>query len=169
MKEIQLTQGKVALVDDEDFERVSQFKWYASHKPRYANGGSFWAQRGIRVGSKKTTISLHAFLVGKRKGQLIDHIDGNPLNCTKANLRHTTFAQNTSKRLVARKKNNTSGFCGVYFCSKSRKWRARIKSGNKNLHLGRYADKLEAAKAYNEAAIKYHGEFATLNPIEGDE
>ncbi len=168
MKEIQLTQGQVALVDDEDFERVSQFKWHAHFNRTYANGGAFLASRTVGARGNRSTVYLHRLIIEAGTGQIIDHIDGNPLNNQRHNLRIATRSvngANTSQILLTR---NRSGFRGVSFYTPYSKWRAQIKATNRTVTLGYFTDKLEAAKAYNEAAKKYHGEFATLNPIEGE-
>lgn len=163
MKEIQLTQGQVALVDDEDFERVSQRKWCAMRRRTYAQTDVFWAM--TRIGQE--IVSMHAFLLGNRQGYVIDHLDGQPLNNCRGNLRHATKSQNGSKNLSTLQRHNTSGVRGVV--RHRRRWLARIRVNGRLIHIGYFTDKLEAAKAYNAAAIKYHGEFATLNPIEGEE
>ena len=169
MKEIQLTQGQVALVDDEDYERVSQFKWHALFFPKYANGGRFMAARSCRLLEVPRTVLLHRFVMDAQHGQIIDHIDGNPLNNQRGNLRFASHCENGRNNLYLLQKHNTSGFRGVSWNKHKNKWSAQIKFGGKQSYLGVFTDKLEAAKAYNEAAKKYHGEFATLNPIEGDE
>lgn len=163
MKEIQLTQGQVALVDDEDFERVSQYKWHASPQPNYAKPKTFYAR--AFVGGK--SMSLHQFVLGKLPRMVIDHVNGNTLDCTRANLRHASFSEN--RRNSSQSVKNKSGLRGVSWSSKRGMWRADICTHRARVCLGHFIDKLEAAKAYNEAAKKYHGEFATLNPIEGEE
>lgn len=169
MKEIQLTQGQVALVDDEDFERVSQYKWSAMFCRNYANGGRFMARGRVGVVGNRRQVLLHRFIMDAQKGGIIDHIDGNPLNNTKSNLRHVTVHQNTCKTLFVLRTTNTSGFRGVCWQSRDKKWMAQIVVNRQRVYLGLFINKLDAAKAYNEAAKKYHGEFATLNPIEGEE
>lgn len=170
MKEIQLTQGQVALVDDEDFERVSQVKWCACWQPSYAGGGKFVARGwvGLAGHARKMGIYLHQFILGKQGSQIIDHIDGNPLNNAKSNLRFATRSQNAANTSCVTLSRNQSGFRGVSWAKKCNMWRADLSVNAKKMWLGYFTDKLEAAKAYNEAARKYHGEFATLNPIEGE-
>jgi hypothetical protein len=99
---------------------------------------------------------------------LVDHVDGNPLNCTRGNLRLATFSENTRNMRMAY--NNTSGFKGVHHDRRTRKsgkvhvrYVARIAVGNQRYHLGRFNTPEEAAKKYNEVAVYYHGEFARLN------
>lgn len=155
MKEIHLTKGKVAIVDDEDYERLMAIgKWYPL-KMR----STYYAYRKI---DGRTTY-MHSLVLQKndRKNK-IDHKDGNGLNNQSENLRECTNAENLRHQKI--RKNNTSGFKGVSpFRSK---WMAKIRIGNKHQkYIGTFDTAIKAAKAYNEAAIKYHGEFANLNPI----
>lgn len=162
MVEIQLTQGKVALVDDEDFERLSQFKWCA-----YTGGCNYYAMTNIRKkDGKRTSLQMHRFIMSVFDSKtIIDHINGNGLDNRKDNLRICTQAENTRNR--SKSLNNTSGFKGVYWHKYDKKWHAQIIINYKKIHLGIFTCKIEAAQAYNQAAIKYHGEFAQLNQIEG--
>lgn len=168
MKEIQLTQGQVALVDDDDFERVSQFKWHAHFNRTYANGGCFIATRSFRLFGKPRKRYMHRFIMGAQKGEIIDHIDGNPLNNQRSNLRFASRSGNGANNASLLPKHNTSGLRGVSWNKQKKKWTAQIKVSGKQKYVGAYAYSYDAAKAYNEAAKKYHGEFATLNPIEGE-
>lgn len=153
MKELKLINGQVALVDDEDYEWLSQFKCYL-----FKNKKNLYAE----VRTTKKRILLHRLIMKAEKGTMIDHIDGNGLNCQKQNLRFCNNSQNLSNRGV--NINNTSGYKGV--CSPSvgrKKWKACITVNNKSIHLGCFDDKKDAAIAYDEAAKKYFGEFARLN------
>ena len=163
MKEIQLTKGKVALVDDEDYEYLNQWKWCL----RGTKLGKPYALRIIRK-SKKNNISLtiymHRHLMKPKKGYVIDHIDGNSLNNQKNNLRICTQSQNLSNQKIG--KSNTSGYKGVSYNKGHGKYHSRIKFNKKSIHLGCFVNLKDAARAYNAAAIKYHGEFANLNKID---
>ena len=155
VRKVKLTQDKVALIDDEDYERANQHTWCAFR----SYGGKFYAQ--CRV-SKTRTISLHRFIMNALKSKLeVDHIDGNPLNNRKSNLRLVTHAQN--QRNFKKFKTNTSGYKGVAWHKARRKWRAYIVLNAKQRHLGLFTSKIRAAKAYDEAARKLFGEFAHLN------
>lgn len=146
MKIVPLTQGKVALVDDEDYERVIQFHWYAN-KGRYT-----WYARNMSLGY------LHNFILGAN----IDHRNGDGLNNQKFNLRFCSQSQNNQN---ARKRSNTSSqFKGVSFYQANYLWAAYINIGIKK-HLGYYNTEQEAAKAYNIAALQYFGKFAKLNKL----
>lgn len=152
MKEIVLTQNKVAWVDDADFAEVSKYKWHA-----YKHRNTYYAARGIRINGKKTSMRMHQFLCGKGA----DHKDGNGLNNTRSNLRPATSQQNSSNRGVQR--NNTSGFKGVYWDKQTRKWRARIMINGKSKSLGLHINSEDAARAYDAAAKRLFGEFARCN------
>ena len=91
----------------------------------------------------------------------VDHINGNPLDNRKSNLRICTNAENQRNRGV--NKNNTSGYKGVCWAKQNKKWKARIKHNGKLIHLGYYKDKEEAARAYDKKAKELHGEYAYLN------
>lgn len=113
MKEIKLTQGKVALVSDEDFERVNQFKWCASNNPMYRKGDAkaekWYALRGTVVNGKQKTLYMHRFIMDAPKGKVVDHLDGNGLNNTRENLavvehyqnnRHIKFTKNGERKTL---------------------------------------------------------------------
>ena len=158
-KEIQLTKGKVAIVDDEDFEYLNQWKWYA-HKTNTLN---FYAERSMRINGKKTFILMHRVIMNTDKHLVVDHINGNGLDNTKLNLRNCTNSENIRNRKIS--SNNTSGYKGFHYNIRDNMWRSTIRINNKRLHIGNFIDITDAAKAYNEAAIKFHGEFARLNEI----
>lgn len=154
MKEIPLSQGKFALIDDEDFELVSKYKWHISKKG-YAR---------TEPGKKKkinTAIPLHRLIMNAPAGVMVDHKDLDKLNNQKSNLRIATFTQNN--RNVGIRKDNTSGFKGVLWNRKSGKWQARIRVDKKQIHLGFSNNIILVAKMYNEGAKKYFGEYAYLN------
>lgn len=158
-KEIILTQGKVAIVDDEDYDYLNQFKWHASKL-----SGKFYARRYIKLSKPSIKILMHRDIMKPEKVYVIDHIDGNTLNNQKNNLRICTHAQNMRNSKI--NINNTSGFKGVYWNKQNAKWTALIRLNNKKIHIGYYIDIKDAAKAYNAAALKYHGEFANINKID---
>jgi AP2 domain len=152
-KEIPLTQGKVSVVDEADYQWLSQWKWYArKHRNTY------YAQRKTRHSEKPRNLMMHVAILGANGG---DHIDGNGLNNRRSNLRPSTRHQNGWNR--GKQKNNTSGFKGVSWYQSHQKWNAHIQAFGKIKHLGFFDSILEAAKAYDAGAIKYHGEFAKLN------
>lgn len=152
VKEIPLSQGKVALVDDEDFESISQFKWYANFVH-----GHWYAKR--RDGRK--TCQMHRLILSATNSQCVDHIDGNGLNNTRINLRIATSQQNTwNQRPTGR---SISGFKGVFWRKNRGHFFASIAADRVYHYLGSFSCPVEAAKAYDEAAKRLHGDFACLN------
>lgn len=159
VREIELTQGEVALVDDEDYEEIAQHNWCASY-----NGACFYAVRGQWDSGKQTMIYMHRLIMNAPDGTEIDHINGDGLDNRRANLRFAAHRENGKNR---RKQRGTSSrFLGVCWDKSTQKWLAYLMSDGKRLHLGRHQKEKDAAQAYNEAATKYHGEFASLNVID---
>lgn len=148
-KEITLTNGKVALIDDEDFEKLNEFNWY-------------FRKEGYAVSNTKHL--MHRLVMNAPKGYQVDHINLNKLDNRKSNLRLANAS--TNKANDGLRANNTSGYKGVQ-CMRGRKkpWMSRIKVNYKNIYLGYYYTPEEAARAYNEAAYIYFGEYARLNKI----
>jgi hypothetical protein len=160
MKEIKLTQGLVALVDDEDFDYLNQWKWYA-----YKNGNVYYTKRNLTINGITTQITMHSDIIKILDGMMVDHIDHNGLNNQKHNLRLCTHAQNQHNRL--RNKVNKTGFKGVYYYTNKRNGNVLIKAfikinGNKN-HIGYFNTTIDAARAYDKKAIELFGEFACTN------
>lgn len=158
-KEIPLTQNKFALVDIKDFDYLNQFKW-CTHKQR----NTYYAVRSIKKNGKKALLLMHREILKPPKGMCTDHINGDGLDNRRGNLRICSNSQNLMNR--GKQKNNASGFKGVWWQKIERKWQAQIQVNKKVISLGYYPTKECAAIAYNEAATKYHGEFARLNQVE---
>jgi len=162
MKQIPVDGGKYfALVDDEDFEKLSKYVWYYS-------GGDIpersYAIRNFRIGDDDWTHRrMHRMILDAKKGEIIDHADGNRLNCQRYNIRKCNGRQNMQNQGLS--KNNTSGYKGVRWNKVLHKFQSQICVNYKNYHLGLFDDKIEAAKAYNEKAKELFGEFARLNII----
>lgn len=162
MKEIKLSRNQVAIVDDIDFEQLNKFKWSAkrSGSSKYSYG--FYAARNVIENGTLRTQYMHRLILGiDGTNLLVDHIDGNKLNNTRNNLRIATRAENN--RNIGMLSNNSSGFKGVTWNKKSKKFQARIKFNNKLIYLGSFSDAIEAAKLYDVKAVELFGEFANLN------
>ncbi|MCP4651218.1 MAG: hypothetical protein GY853_14215 [PVC group bacterium] len=162
MKEIPLTQGKFALVDDEDFKWLMKSNWNLI-TPK----GRKYAKTEKCTNKKRVCMYMHIEILKRhstfKEGMDTDHIDGNGINNQKRNLRVCEHNKNLFNR--GKQQNNTSGYKGVTWSKVAKKWISQIWCNKNRMHLGLFVDKTEAAKAYNEAAKKYHGEFARLNEI----
>jgi hypothetical protein len=154
LKSLKLTQGYEATIDNEDYERVNQYKWYYHHT-------GYAVSTLPRINGKQKTLSLSRFIMNASKGIQVDHINMNTLDNRKENLRLCNMSEN--QRNVPKRSFNRSGYKGVSFHKVSQKWRSRITINSKTIYLGIFETKEDAALAYNKAAIKYHGEFARLN------
>ena len=147
-----------ATVDDEDYDDLAQWTWTSEKR-----GSRVYARRLSYEGSARRSIYMHR-QIAERAGLVqqecdIDHADGNGLNNCRLNLRPATRSQNNAnQRLSVR---NRSGFKGVYWSRAARKWAAQL--GRK--YLGLFENPLDAAIAYNNAAIARFGEFARLNAV----
>jgi hypothetical protein len=148
--------GYQVLVDDQDAARVLATKWHIQHDSLKRYGRVYF----YRSLPQNKTISLHRFILGLGKGEggIVDHINNNPLDNRKENLRICTNAQNQYNR--KRNKNNTSGYRGVRWSSQYKKWRAVIIVNKHNIYLGIFDDPQKAHEVYVRAAHKYYGVFA---------
>jgi hypothetical protein len=158
MKEIQLTQGKVALVDDSDYEWLNKWKWHYG-EDKYTG----YAHRNIGLWPHQKKILMHREIMQTLPGIEVDHIDHNGCNNQRSNLRNCMHIDNRHNQM--RCKNNKSGYIGVSGSMHNRKWRSVIHCNKKQIHLGCFPTAEEAALAYNEAAKKLFGEFACLNDV----
>ena len=154
-KVIELTRNQSTIVDDEDFEKFNKFKWYCAKL--------LYACRDVKRNKQRTALLLHREIMNAPVDKHVDHINGNTLDNRKENLRLATKSTNGMNRGIPN--NNTSGYKGVHFFKRNKNWQAYINFESKRVHLGYFDNKHDAARAYNEAAIKYHGEFAKLNEI----
>jgi len=156
MKEIPLTRGQVALVDDRDYPNLVQWKWCARWSVHLR---CFYAGRGIRRNGQHREIKMHRQICGLDFGdkRQVDHIDHNTLNNCRSNLRVCTHAENL--RNMAKHKKNTSGHKGVSWSKDKECWRAEIRANNKHIFIGWFQILEDACEAYRETAKRIHGEF----------
>ena len=159
MKQIPLSQGYFALVDDEDYPLVSQHKW------TYDKG---YAVRKITLARRRyRSVYMHRILTNAAPGEMVDHRDGNRANNTRANLRICTAQQNSKNRRSTALQSTTkkaSRYKGVSRTHKTKdRWSALIIADGIRHHLGSFASEEEAARAYDAKAIELHGEFAQTN------
>ncbi len=161
-KMIKLTQGQYTIVDDEDYEELSLFKWRTQ---RCKRTGAYYAIRSTSktsIGGTKTVL-MHRDIMTAPKGMLVDHIDHNTLDNRRCNLRVCTQSQNQMNR--GRPSNNTSGLKGVSWRKDRNKWRAQITVNKKSISLGHFINKKEASLAYRIAVNEYFGEYAFQSNI----
>lgn len=161
MKKIPLSKGLFALVDDEDFEELNKHKWHA-----IKSRNNYYAGRQEYEKSKhKRRVYMHnVVLKVMNKENIVDHKDLNSLNNQKYNLRECSIAQNNKNKGVYR--NKKSKYIGVYFGYKGKKGQvfiAQISNDKKIIYLGSFYNEIDAAKAYDEACLKYHGEYGKTN------
>lgn len=158
MKTIPLTQGRVAVVDDKDYERLSQWRWFA----RRERCGNWYAARSVQLGGGRVEcLLMHRIILGAEPGQVIDHVDGDGLNNQRSNLRFATPTTNQWNRKSNR--NSSSAYKGVSWHKGTSKWAVEIRINGRRQHLGYFSDEKEAAHAYDRVSRKHHGEFARLN------
>lgn len=162
MKEIKLSQGKFALVDDSDYEWLSQWRWHAVKSQR---GLTHYAGRNVIVRTGVQRIQkMHRLILGISDPKMqVDHIDGNGLNNQRANLRACTALQNAHNTLS---RGGRSRFKGVFFHVPTKLWSCKIRIGNgRRLSGGYHKSEIDAAIEYDRMAILHHGEFAKLNVL----
>jgi hypothetical protein len=160
MKQISLSRGLTATVDDDDFESLSRHKWQA--KPD-ASGNCYAMRVGATPTSKRSTITMHREIMRAGSGEHIDHINRNGLDNRRSNLRICTGQEN---QFNTGPKSTESGYKGVNWHTRFRKWQARIRKDGELYHLGYFSNKHAAAVVYNFAANHLFGEFAFLNQID---
>ena len=150
-RRLPLTNGKFALLDAEDYYRLSQFNWHA------ARGSKTFYAVTTRKGKR---VIMHREIMNAPEDLFVDHIDHDGLNNRKSNLRLCTHAQNSCNKPS---RTGASKYKGINKDKYGKKWTARVHAGNKTIHIGTFATEIEAAKAYDKKAVELHGEFACLN------
>ena len=164
MKEITITQGKTALVDDEDYDYLNQMNWYCMKNKM----GGYYASTPIcSTGKPPKTLLMHRLILNARKGIQVDHINHSGLDNRKENLRLCTNSQNGMNRLPSKHKK----YKGVRKIERFYKekvytyYEARITKDEKEKYLGIFKTEEEAVEKYNKTAIEYFGNFAMINQI----
>jgi hypothetical protein len=156
MKEIPLTKGKSAIVDDCDFEYYSKFNYYINSEG--------YAIREVWNGGNKIRLRMHREITNAPEGMDVDHINGDRVDNRRENLRLCTRSENL---MNSRKRDNKSSkYKGVSFFKPVKMWRAYYQLNGRQKTIGYFRDEICAALAYNEAAIATYGEFARLNVVE---
>ncbi|MDE5116453.1 MAG: AP2 domain-containing protein [Trichodesmium sp. St2_bin2_1] len=150
-KEILITRGQIVIVDEQDYEELSKYKWYL------IDG---FAARTIKKDDKRTTIYMHRVIMDAPMGVSVYHINHNKLDNQRKNLRLVKGSARMHRRPSVK---HSSKYRGVYWCKDKRKWIAEIKVYKKQIRLGRFEVEKDAAIAYDEAARKYYGSLARTN------
>jgi len=153
---IPLTKNRFAKVDPEDYIWLSQFRWFCNRRPHTS-----YAIRNAGEGKERKKVLMHREIMETPRHLVCDHRNRNGLDNRKQNLRNCTKQENGMNRLG--QKNGTSRYKGVCRHKRMKKWVACIKANGQKRHLGYFVSEVSAAKAYDEAARKYHREFASLN------
>lgn len=161
MKKIALTQGRHTLVDDEDYKILKKDKW---HYFKNAAGNEY-AVKSRRPSEGGGSIYMHRVIMNPSGSMDVDHQDGDGLNNQKYNLRICSRSGNLANRKLM---NHSSTYKGVSWYKPTKKWRSQIKVNGNKIHLGYFNSEIDAGGAYDDAAIKYHGEFARTNRRRGD-
>ena len=158
--------GLIAFVDDDDYNLVALFKWGVQKAKRTHIGDvdTFYVVTRWMWDGSPCYLMLHRLVLQAGRDVIVDHVDRNPLNCSKGNLRKCDFSQNCAN--VSKKIGTTSKFLGVRFDKNSNGWRANCRSRGRAYFSKRFDSEIEAAIAYNNVAKEWHGEFANLNLIE---
>lgn len=154
-KAIKLTQGKITLVDDEDFEKLKEYNWQWNKR---------YVRRSVRSNGKRDAILMHRIIVNCPPDMFVDHINGDTLDNRRCNLRICTHAENM-RNYRPKKLSTSSVYKGVTWEKDRKRWRAQIKFSQKNIKLGSFENEEDAAIAYNNAAKQLFGEFAYLNEV----
>ena len=161
-REIPLTQGYVAIVDDEDYEWLAARSWHIQKSQRRKDGSMRLYAAGYELVDGRTKVpSMHRVILGAPRGLMVDHKNGNGLDNRRENLRIATGSQNNAN--APKRANCSSRFKGVSWFKNLQRWNAKIKINGRLKHLGYFTDEREAARAYDAAALEHFGEFARLN------
>jgi len=159
MKEIELSQGQVTLVDDDMFEELNEHTWYAMWEGRHW----YAVRKSPSIDGKQHTIYMHRVVTNAQPGQQVDHANRNGLHNWRANLRLCTGTQNRANS--KKRAGCSSKYKGVCWDKHAGKWMAQIRVSGEQIYLGYFVNEIEAAFAYNKAATKHFGEFARSDTL----
>ncbi|MFA6445728.1 MAG: HNH endonuclease [Candidatus Paceibacterota bacterium] len=169
MKTILMKSGDIALIDDKDYDLVSKYNWSVAGN-RYARAAAYDTDEKDKNGHiKQRVIKMHRLIIGAKKNEFVDHINGNGFDNRRENLRICTMSQNMCNQ--KKSSANKSGYKGVIAMvgknheKRNKKWLSYININKKRIYGGYFFTKEEAAEKYNEMAKKYHGNFSNLNNI----
>lgn len=162
MKQIELTKGYITIVDDEDFDWLNQWRWYAS-VGGIKNNKPYAARKALRhtPTGRQEHILMHRLILNAPPDKMGDHINGDSLDNRRRNLRLATSQQPAQNRRP--KSTSLSQYAGITWHKKAQKWQAQIGLNGKVLYIGLFGDEINAAKAYDAKAIELFGSFACLN------
>jgi len=155
--EIPMAHGKVALVDSCDYDELSKYKWHANKSTHT----SYAQTNGVKENGLYTKKYMHRIILGLKKGEVCDHINGDGLDNRRSNLRRATVSQNA----VNKRPHGSSKFKGVSWSKKDKRYVTYLQKEGVPTYLGSYTNEIDAAAAYNRAAIAVHGEFVRLNVL----
>lgn len=161
-KRIPLTRGKFAIVDDHNYEWLTQWKWQAIRCGRRMWYARRCERYGPRSENKKRDIYMHRVIAKAKHGEDVDHYNDDGLDNRESNLRRCSRRENI-QNMRPYLKPGTSRHRGVSWNTRRQKWQAKIECSSRIHHIGFFDDESDAAVAYNDAARKYYGEFARLN------
>lgn len=150
--------GKYAIVDDADSDLVAGYSWRG-----VISGNVLYAHTDMFIDGKWRTVRMHRFILNTTPSQLVDHKNGNGLDNQRNNLRIATRRQN--RQNAKQKSDSTTKYKGVRKAVSGFQWQATITVNGKRVALGGYRTQWDAAKAYNDAATRYFGEYAKLNDL----
>lgn len=156
MKKIPITQGKVAIVDDADYEWLNKFKWSAQK-----SGNTYYAKTVYNDGNRQVKLYMHSAIMNTPAGMITDHINHNGLDNRRANLREGSYSQNNANQ--SKISNKASKYKGVTWDNWNNKWKAQITVNYKNHFLGYFDNEYDAGKAYDKACKHFYEQFARTN------
>lgn len=159
MREIHLSKGQVAIIDDCDFDLVAGIKWYALKKKYQSR--TDWYAVATKLNGSTSSLRMHRLITNAVAGQMVDHKNGNGLDNRRPNLRICTCSQNNQNR--RRLSTKSSQFKGVRWHKQTSRWESRIMLNKVSIYLGCFTNEHDAAIAYDAAARNYFGEFALTN------